>query len=140
MDGQFLGDAKTMIQSVYLVNEGGETIASVPIGEFQIDEALFGGFLSAIQMYSKKISGKSVSELSLENYRIIISKTDRVFLVTIHDLDDKNAAALNTKISELCKGTLGEIVTDETIKMIKDAAGAAQSAIQRANEWASKML
>jgi hypothetical protein len=122
------------------VNESGETIASVPIGDFQIDEALFGGFLSAIQMYSKKISGKNVSELSLENYRIIISKTDRIFLVTIHDLNDKNAAALNSKISELCKGTLGEIVTDETIEMIKDAASEAQSAMKRANEWASKML
>ncbi len=129
-----------MIQSVYLVNEGGETIASVPIGEFQLDEALFGGFLSAIQMYSKKISGKNVSELSLESYRIIISKTDRVFLVTIHDLKDKNAAALNSKIGELCKGTLGEIVTDETIELIKEAASEAQSAMKRANEWASKML
>ena len=88
MDGQFLGDAKIVIQSVYLVNEGGETIASVPIGDFQVDEALFGGFLSAIQMYSKKISGKNVSELSLESYRIIISKTDRVFLVTIPPLRD----------------------------------------------------
>ena len=129
-----------MIQSVYLVNEGGETIASVPIGEFQLDEALFGGFLSAIQMYSKKISGKNVSELSLESYRIIISKTDRVFLVTIHDLNDKNAAELNSKIGELCKGTLGEIVTDETIELIKEAASEAQSAMKRANEWASKML
>ena len=129
-----------MIQSVYLVNEGGETIASVPIGEFQLDEALFGGFLSAIQMYSKKISGKNVSELSLESYRIIISKTDRVFLVTIHDLKDKNAAALNSKIGELCKGTLGEIVTDETIELIKEAASEAQSAMKRANKWASKML
>ncbi|MFW9792966.1 MAG: hypothetical protein ACFFEE_01590 [Candidatus Thorarchaeota archaeon] len=129
-----------MIQSVYLVNEGGETIASIPIGDFQIDEALFGGFLSAIQMYSKKISGKNVSELSLENYRIIISKAGRVFLVTIHDLNDKNASELNTKISELCKGTLGEIITEETIKLIKKAAEEAQSAMKRANEWASKML
>ena len=129
-----------MIQSVYLVNEGGETIASVSIGDFQIDEALFGGFLSAIQMYSKKISGKAVSELSLENYRIIISKTDRVFLVTIHDLNDKNATELNNKIGELCKGTLGEIVTDETIQLIRAAAGEAQTAMKRANEWASKML
>ncbi len=125
---------------MYLVNEGGETIASVPIGDFRIDEALFGGFLSAIQMYSKKISGKAVSELSLENYRIIISKTDRVFLVTIHDLNDKNATELNNKIGELCKGTLGEIVTDETIQLIRAAAGEAQSAVTRANEWASKML
>ncbi|MHA2025997.1 MAG: hypothetical protein ACW98U_08865 [Candidatus Thorarchaeota archaeon] len=122
------------------MNEGGETVASIPIGDFKIDEALFGGFLSAIQMYSKKISGKNVSELSLENYRIIISKTDRIFLVTIHDLSDKNATELNTKISELCKGTLGEIITDETIKLIRNAAEEAQSAMKRANEWASKML
>ncbi len=125
---------------MYLVNEGGETIASIPIGDFQLDEVLFGGFLSAIQMYSRKVSGKNVSELSLENYRIIISKSDRIFLVTIHDLNDKNATALNNKIRELCRGTLGEIVTNETIKLIKEAAAEAHSAMKRANEWASKML
>ena len=139
MDGWFLGDTN-LIQSVYIVNEGGETLASVPIGDFQMDEVLFGGFLSAIQMYSKRLSGKDVSELSLENYRIIISKTDRVFLVTIHDINDKNASSLNSKISELCRGTLGEIITDETIDLIRKVATEVSGAAKRANEWASKML
>jgi hypothetical protein len=129
-----------MIQSVYLVNERGETLASVPIGDFQIDEALFGGFLSAIQMYSQRVSGKDIRELSLENYRIIISKPDRVFLVTIHDLNDKNAATLNSELSKLVEGALGEIVTDETIELIRDKATEVSSSAERATEWASKML
>lgn len=139
MDGWFLG-AIYMIQSVYIVNERGETIASIPIGEFQIDEALFGGFLSAIQMYSKKISGKDISELSLENYRIIISKLDRIFLVTIHDIKDKHADALNTELSKLVEGTLGDIITDETIELIKKAATKVSSSAKSATDWASKML
>ena len=129
-----------MIQSVYIVNERGETLASVPIGDFQMDEVLFGGFLSAIQMYSQRLSGKDLKELSLESYRIIISKSDRVFLVTIHDIKDKNAPELNTKLSKLVEGTLGEIITDETIELIKEAATEVSSGVERANEWASKML
>ncbi|MGQ4911636.1 MAG: hypothetical protein ACP6KW_05645 [Candidatus Thorarchaeota archaeon] len=129
-----------MIQSVYLVNEGGETLATVPIGEFQVDEVLFGGFLSAIQMYSKKVSGTDLKELSLENYRIIISKTDRIFLVTIHELNDKHAAEMNTKLSELVRGTLGDVITEETLEMIRAAATEASGAFQRATDWASKML
>ena len=129
-----------MIQSVYLVNDAGETLAAIPIGEFQIDEALFGGFLSAIQMYSKRISGKDIKELTLESYRLIISKLERIFLVTIHDLKDKNAVGLNTELSKLVVGTLGDIITDETIELIKETATKVSSSAGRATEWASKML
>ncbi|MCK5389417.1 MAG: hypothetical protein KAJ36_02950 [Candidatus Thorarchaeota archaeon] len=129
-----------MIQSVYLVNDAGETLAAIPIGEFQIDEALFGGFLSAIQMYSKRISGKDIKELTLESYRLIISKLERIFLVTIHDLKDKNAVDLNTELSKLVEGTLGDIITDETIELIKETATKVSSSAGRATEWASKML
>lgn len=129
-----------MIQSVYLVNDRGETLAAIPIGDFSMDEALFGGFLSAIQMYSQRVSGKDLKELSLENYRIIISKPDRVFLVTIHDINDKNASDLNSRLSQLIEGTLGEIVTDETIELIREKATEVSSSAERATEWASKML
>jgi hypothetical protein len=139
MDGQFLGVAK-LIQSVYIVNERGETLAAIPIGEFQIDEVLFGGFLSAIQMYSQRVSGTDLKELSFENYRIIISKVDRVLLVTIHELNDKKAPELNTKLSKLVEGTLGEILTDETVEIIRKAATMASSSGERATDWASKML
>jgi hypothetical protein len=122
------------------VNDRGETLVAVPIGDFQIDEVLFGGFLSAIQMYSQRVSGTDLKELSLESYRIIISKVDRVLLVTIHELGDKNAAALNTKLSNLVEGTLGEIVTDETVQLIREAATVASSSGDRATDWASKML
>jgi len=123
-----------------VINERGETLASVPIGEFQMDDVLFGGFLSAIQMYSQKISGKALKELTLENYRMIISKTGRVFLVTIHDIKDKNAPDLNKKLSKLVDGTLGEIITDETIQLIIQAATEVSRGAKAANEWASKML
>jgi len=123
-----------------LVNDRGETLAAIPIGDFSMDEALFGGFLSAIQMYSQRVSGKDLKELSLENYRIIISKPDRVFLVTIHDINDKQASELNSRLSQLIEGTLGEIVTDETIELIREKATEVSSSAERATEWASKML
>jgi len=123
-----------------LVNDRGETLAAIPLGDFSMDEALFGGFLSAIQMYSQRVSGKDLKELSLENYRIIISKPDRVFLVTIHDINDKNASDLNSQLSQLIEGTLGEIITDETVELIREKATEVSSSAERATEWASKML
>ena len=122
------------------MNDRGETLAAIPIGDFTMDEALFGGFLSAIQMYSQRVSGNDLKELSLENYRIIISKPDRVFLVTIHDINDKQASELNSRLSQLVEGTLGEIVTDETIDLIREKATEVSSSAERATEWASKML
>lgn len=122
------------------MNERGETLAAIPIGEFQMDEVLFGGFLSAIQMYSQRVAGTDLKEMSLESYRIIISKVDRVLLVTVHEVDDKDAAVMNTKLSKLVEGTLGEIVTDETIELIRSAATVASSSGERATDWASKML
>ncbi len=123
-----------------MVNDRGETLAAIPLGDFSMDEALFGGFLSAIQMYSQRVSGKDLKELSLENYRIIISKPDRVFLVTIHDINDKNASDLNSQLSQLIEGTLGEIITDETVELIREKATEVSSSAERATEWASKML
>ena len=44
-----------MIHSIYIVNQSGETEAAVTLGEFQADEALFGGFMSAIRTFSEHV-------------------------------------------------------------------------------------
>ncbi len=129
-----------MIHSIYVVNEAGETLAAINRGTFDMDDALFGGFLSAIQMYSQKVSGKEVSELSLEDYRMLISKCGSVFLVTIHDDDDQGTVAANARVAKVLDGLVTDIITDDTVELLRDAAEDPSSGRDRASDWASKML
>jgi hypothetical protein len=129
-----------LIHSIYIVSDAGETLAAINRGNFDMDDALFGGFLSAIQMYSQKVSGKEVSELSLDAYRMLISKTNTVFVVTIHDETDKDPATGNSRVANVLNGIPTEIITDDTLELLKEAAADPSSSGNRASDWASKML
>ena len=91
-------------------------------------------------MYSQKVSGKEVNELSLEDYRMMISKAGRVFLVTIHDENDKDAITANSRVAEVLDGLVNDIITDDTVVLLKKAAKDSAGGRNRANDWASKML
>ncbi len=129
-----------MIHSIYIINQSGETLAAINRGQFQMDENLFGGFLSAIQMYSQKVSGKNVKELSLDEYRLVISDTSKLFVVTIHDSQDKDSIAANAALRNILSDMNIEIVTDDTIELLKNAADKADGKTGTATDWASKML
>jgi hypothetical protein len=129
-----------MIQGVYIVNHGGETQASINLGEFSVDEVLFGGFLSAIQMYTQQMSGEALQEISLDKYRMVISKTDNVYVVTVHDRDDKDVTVLNRKVLEILSDGMDEVITEDTLELIRKATAKIAGATERATEWASKML
>ncbi|MHA1908421.1 MAG: hypothetical protein ACW98Y_14065 [Candidatus Thorarchaeota archaeon] len=129
-----------MIHSIYVVNDAGETLAAINRGNFDMDDALFGGFLSAIQMYSQKVSGKQVSELSLDKYRMIISKASSVFVVTIHDENDEDPAKGNVRVAAVLNEIPTDIITDDTVDLLKTAADEPSSGGNRATDWASKML
>lgn len=129
-----------MIHGVYIVNHGGETQASINLGEFSVDEVLFGGFLSAIQMYTQQMSGEALQEISLDRYRMVISKTDNVFVVTVHDKDDKDVETLNRKVLDLLKDGMDEMITEDTLELIRKATAKIAGASDRATDWASKML
>ena len=129
-----------MIQGVYIVNHGGETQASINLGEFSVDEVLFGGFLSAIQMYTQQMSGEALQEISLDKYRMVISKTDNVYVVTVHDKDDKDVTILNRKVLEILSEGMDEVITEDTLELIRKTTAKIAGATERATEWASKML
>ncbi len=129
-----------MIQGIYIVNEAGETIGSLSFKKFDIDDALFGGFLSAIQMFSQQMSGKNVKELSMENHRLIISEFKDGYVVTVHDRDDKDAVELSLKVKKIVDDELYGLVTDDFLDLLKKAVVTEVSAMERADEWASKML
>jgi len=48
---------------IFLINDAGETIASIGWENLKGDSSLFGGFLSAVQMFIKKISGTEIQSL-----------------------------------------------------------------------------
>ncbi len=129
-----------MIQGVYIVNHGGETQATINLGEFSVDEVLFGGFLSAIQMYTQQMSGEALQEISLDRYRIVISKTENVYVVTVHDKDDKDVTVLNRKVLDILSDGMDEVITEDTLELIRKATAKIAGATERATEWASKML
>ena len=129
-----------MIHSIYIINQSGETLAAINRGKFEMDENLFGGFLSAIQMYSQKVSGKNVKELSLDEYRLVISDTSKLFLVTIHDSEDKNALNSNSQLRDVLADLGMDIVTDDVIELLEKTADKADGKTETATDWASKML
>ena len=129
-----------MLQSIYIVNEAGETLGSLSFSKFDIDDALFGGFLSAIQMFSQQMSGKNVKELSMENHRLIISEFKDGYIVTVHDRDDKDAVELSLKVKQIVNDELFGIVTDDFLELLKKEVGSEARALERADDWASKML
>ena len=129
-----------MIHSIYIVNDAGETLAAINRGKFDMDDALFGGFLSAIQMYSQKMSGQEMNELILEGYKMIITKTGNVVLVTVHDEGDTDTETASERVAKVLEGFENNIITDDTIELLKQAAEEEKSGRSGAIDWASKVL
>lgn len=129
-----------LIHSIYIVNDAGETLAAINRGNFDMDDTLFGGFLSAIQMYSQQVSGQEMNELSLEDYKMMITKTGGVFLVTVHDEDDTDTVAASERVAKVLDGFANDIITDDTIELLKQAAEEQKSGRNGAIDWASKVL
>ncbi|MGY5874682.1 MAG: hypothetical protein RTU30_02955 [Candidatus Thorarchaeota archaeon] len=111
-----------MIQSIYIVSDAGETLAAITLSDFKLDEVMFGGFLSAIQMFSQQMSGKAVKEMSMESYRLIIADAKKGFVVTVHERDDSNAVDINKKILAVVDDNIQAIITDDILDLVKEAA------------------
>jgi virulence-associated protein VagC len=129
-----------LIKMVYVINEAGETLAAIPLGNFHADEALFGGFLSAIDMFSQKMAGDSINELILGNDRVLVAREGTYLLVTVHDKGDNDSQSVSRKVSETFRRNFAGLVTDELTKAIREAALGSDSVRGRAEDWASKML
>lgn len=129
-----------MLHSLYIVNDAGETVASISLSDFQIDEALFGGFLSAIQMFSQQMSGDELKEMSMENYRLIIMNARRGYVVTVHDRDDKDTKETSQGILKIVNEHMQDIITDDFLDMLRASLVEETDSGDRAKDWASKML
>jgi hypothetical protein len=129
-----------LLKMIYVINEAGETLVSIPLGNFHADEALFGGFMSAIDMFSHKMAGDAIKELILGNDRVVVAREGSHLLVTIHDKGDTDSQIVNRKVCEAFRKSFGGVVTDQMTEALRQAAIATDTARSKADNWASKML
>jgi hypothetical protein len=129
-----------MIQSIFIINKEGETLASVNIGDFEADDALFGGFMSAIQSFSQKMAGDEIKGMEIGQYRLIISRVNENFLVTIHPQGEDSPKTNHHRLLELCKDNEECLTDNDFIKELKEEAERPVTGADKASEWAEKML
>ncbi len=141
---------------IFVINDAGETIASVGWENLEGDTALIGGFVSALQMFIKKISGNEMNELLFGELKLLIGKAGDNYIVTLHSVDDKEAKAHNREVikfvtergDEIDDGVLilvnemisGETTPEEEEKVRRGVREWTSGAGTAAKEWGKKVF
>jgi len=142
---------------IFLINEAGETVASMGWENLEGDSALLGGFVSALQMFIMKISGNEINELQFGELKLLIGKAGENYVVTLHATDDAEAGAHNLEVikfvidqgDNIDDGVLNlinEMVTGENTseeekeKVRSGIRGFTSEASSAAKEWGKKVF
>ena len=142
---------------IFLINEAGETIASMGWENLEGDSALLGGFVSALQMFIKKISGNEINELQFGELKLLIGKAGNNYVVTLHAFNDADARAHNQEVIKFVieqgdnvdDGVLdlvNEMISQETAteedkeKVRSGIRGLTGEASSAAKEWGKKVF
>ncbi|MFW9925820.1 MAG: hypothetical protein ACFFDM_03520 [Candidatus Thorarchaeota archaeon] len=104
---------------IFLINEAGETVASMGWENLEGDSALIGGFVSALQMFIKKISGNEINELQFGELKLLIGKARENYVVTLHASDDEEAREHNQTVIELVMDQ-GDDIDDGVLNLISE--------------------
>ena len=119
---------------IMLVNQAGETVASAGWENLEGDVTMFGGFVSAIQMFIKKISGGTeVEELRFGNMKLLIGSSDDHHVVTLHEADESGAVSENREVVKLVKES-GGIFNDGLLSLIHELVSGDKTASLEVNE------
>lgn len=152
-------EAWRTMYGIFLINDAGETLASIGWENLRGDSSLFGGFLSAVQMFIKKISGTEIDELRFGDLKLLIGRAHENYVVTLHAFDDPNAEEQNRRVIELITednevrlddgflGLVNEMVTQEEVDVEKIRSGVRSwvsgdldEAKKAARDWGSKVF
>jgi serine/threonine protein phosphatase PrpC len=99
---------KKIMYGIMLVNQAGETVASVGWDTFEGDVTMFGGFVSAVQMFIKRIAnGTQVEELRFGNMKLLIGNSNDYHVITLHEANEPGAESENQEIVELVRENNG---------------------------------
>jgi len=89
------------VHGIFVIDEAGIVRASVGFENLRGEAALFGGALSAIQLFVKEISGNEVRELTFGETRLLIGKAGTDYIVTLHSLSEEDAESSNRAVQKL---------------------------------------
>ncbi len=89
------------MQGIFVIDEAGLVRASVGFENLRGEAALFGGFLSAIQLFIKEISGNEVRELRFGETKLLIGQVGTDYIVTLHSISEEDAGSANRAVQKL---------------------------------------
>lgn len=104
---------------IFIINDAGETVAQVGWENLEGDSALLGGFVSALQMFIKKISGNEINELQFGELKLLIGKAGEYYVVTLHPNEDADAKKDNQDVIDLVTEQ-GDDIDDGTLALINE--------------------
>jgi len=145
---------------IFLINDAGETVASMGWENLEGDSALLGGFVSALQMFIKKISGNEINELQFGELKLLIGKAGENYVVTLHAQDDTDAKEHNAEVISfvieqedniddgvlnlvnemITQGVKEETTEEEKEKVRRGIRGLTGEASSAAKEWGKKVF
>lgn len=119
---------------IMLVNQAGETVASAGWDTFDGDVTMFGGFLSAVQMFIKRIAnGTQVEELRFGNMKLLIGSSNDYHVVTLHGANETAAESENQEVVQLVKENHGNF-DDGFLALVSELFSQDKSAAAEVNE------
>jgi len=126
---------------ILLVNQAGETVASVGWESIGGDATLFGGFVSAVQMFIKRIAdGNQVEELRFGDMKLLIGSSDDYHVVTLHGADEPVAESEseNQQVVNLVRENNGQVndgILDLVCELVSKDKTAAKDVNESVKEW-----
>ena len=132
------------MHGIMLVNQAGETVASVGWDHLDGDVAMFGGFVSAVQMFVGRVaSGTEVKDLSFGDMRLVLGKSGEYHVVTLHEADATNAVSENQEVVKLLgdnDGALNEGILDLIQEIVSRNEGDSEKIGESVKEWTDSQM
>lgn len=103
---------------VFLINSAGETIASTGVEKLDGDSALLGGFVSALQIFVKQMSGNQVKSMRFGDLTMMMRQAGDKHVVTLHGVHEKQADQQNQQVVDLLNENPDIAATDGFIGLV----------------------
>ncbi|MFW9845441.1 MAG: hypothetical protein ACFFD6_01730 [Candidatus Thorarchaeota archaeon] len=116
---------------IFLINQAGETIASIGWENLKGDSALFGGFLSAVQMFIKKISGTEIDELRFGDLKLLVGHSGEDYVVTLHAHDDPKAEEQNQEVVKILNERIGREIDDGFLQLVSEMVSTEEADVEK---------
>lgn len=128
--------SKDMIHNLYVFDENGTPLLSVKIGSIEADSVLLTGFLSAMEMFSKKISQSDVEQINVKDYKFYIRRVGSVYVAMAADTNDRDVESRMEAVTAIIRDSDLRFGDGLIEAKIREALARKQSAADKAKNWA----